>query len=255
MTARSIFAISAVLLMGSLPAAAQGAASVGPSPSCAAEDASTPCGSPAPSTFSGTLTWTETSLGTPLGELGSDVTWSATIDLLMDADDTGGLVSRGGSYTYTEVYTGHCHGTSSGSGSISSEQYASATVGIGAVSASALADGEGDLVFSIALQPEEYVLDCDASPGFDASTSPAGYSPRRPYCTGVYGDYAPGPPVVYHLRCVEQDVPGIDVTIEGTLTNSTSAGLQVPVQHAAPSCAPGAVRVRHHSGGADSVSR
>jgi hypothetical protein len=71
--------------------------------------------------------------------------------------------------------------------------------------------------------PEEFVLECAPSPGFDASQAPAGYSPRRPYCTGVYGAYAPGPPVTHTLSCLEQDIPGLDVSVEGVLIEGPSA--------------------------------
>ena len=95
-------------------------------------------------------------------------------------------------------------------------------MGVGAASASTLAGGSGNLVFAITLQPEEFVTDCAASGGFDAFQAPAGYSPRSPYCTGVYLAYDPGPPVTYTFSCLEQDIAGLHVTVEGVLTQSPS---------------------------------
>ena len=220
MTVRATVAVAVVVLMGTLPAAGQDGSSPGPLPSCGAADAASPCASPAAGAFSGTMTWSEVS--DDPGGLGSGENWVATVDLLMGPDANGGLVALGGSYTYTDEFTGHCTGTGSGSGTISTELYAFAELGVGAASASTLADGAGDLVFDITIQPEEFLTDCAASGSFDAFQAPAGYSPRSPYCTGVYLAYDPGPPVTYTFSCLEQDVPGLHVAVDGVLAQGLS---------------------------------
>jgi hypothetical protein len=61
MTVRATLAVAVVVLMGTFPAAGQDASSPGPLPSCGAEDPASPCASPVPGAFSGTMTWTEVS--------------------------------------------------------------------------------------------------------------------------------------------------------------------------------------------------
>lgn len=178
-----------------------------------------PCPSPslAPQTLSGGFTWTMLSWLPSGGELASSEQWDSAVTASLVWDDARRLfVPTSGDYSYSHQVTGHCTGSVSGSGTLSTEPYAGAEPGIGFTTVEWMPGEDGTLGLRIGIWRDDLAFHCNATRAFPASDDVLPGNTERPYCTRVIGEPVGGG--TFSVRCVEQDIEGLDVTVSGTLT-------------------------------------
>ena len=218
-------AVLALALMPPLWSSARATAQSGPAgpdtsplPSCTPGDVNAPCPSVSPDhpPLSGTISWSD--IQDDPGGLGSGVTWASSITLDMVWHEAERLyVPRTGTYHYDHELTGHCTGSVSGSGALSTEPYAGPEPGIATVTAEAFPPAPDNVLVKVRIWRDDYTQHCAATPGFDAFDTLDPGSAVQPICTRVLGTPGGGPPTSYSLSCVEQQIPGVHDTVSGVL--------------------------------------
>jgi hypothetical protein len=208
----------AASLWSATPVGAQ-SGSEGPEETCEPGDVYWPCASaePAHPPLNGSISWSEAHAEVP-GGLGSSVRWDSSISFrLVWLEDARTYVPSSGTYAYDYQLSGHCTGSVSGSGVLSTEPYAAAASGVARVTADASDLPTDPIDLAITIWRDDYVAHCAATDAFPATDDIDPGVGFRPLCTTVQATLPSPDAATYTVSCDPQEIPGIEVILSGAL--------------------------------------